>query len=84
MILTIQLNVLHIEVMVMKLVERNEMIIIQSMVMDAIVIEQVLKQAGCEEEDLRQHKIYESIEQQDIIKTVQSILNIVLKDEEME
>ena len=54
------------------------------MEMDAIVIVQVLKLAGCEEEDLRHHKIHESIEQKDTIKTTQPIQNIVWKDEEME
>ena len=60
----------------MRLVQRNEMIIIQSMAMDAIVIAQVLKQAGSEEEDQRHHKIHDTIEQQDIIKITQLIQNI--------
>ena len=47
----------------MRLVQRNEMMETQIMVMDEIVIAQVLKQGGCELEDLRHHKIYEKIEQ---------------------
>ena len=54
------------------------------MVMDAIVIEQVLRLAGCEEEDQRQHKIHDTIEQQDTIKTTHSTLNTVFLDEEMD
>ena len=60
------------------------MIITQSMVMDVIVIEQVLRLTGFEEEDLRHHKIHESIEQQDTIKTTHSTLNIVCLDVEMD
>ena len=63
MIPHIQLNVIHVEVTVMRLVQRNEMMETQIMVMDEIVIAQVLKQGGCELEDLRHHKIYEKIEQ---------------------
>ena len=54
------------------------------MVMDAIVIEQVLRLTGFEEEDLRHHKIHESIEQQDTIKTTHSTLNTVFLDEVMD
>ena len=67
----------------MRLVQRNEMMVTQ-IVVDVIVIEIALKQAGCEEEDLKQHKIHENIEQQDIIKTIHSILNIVCLDVEMD
>ena len=52
--------------------------------MDAIVIVQVLRQVGCEEEDQRHHKIHESIELQDIIKTTHSILSIVFHNEVMD
>ena len=84
MIQTIQLSVLQIEVMDTRLIQRNVMMVTQIVVMDVIVIEKVLKQDGCEEEDLKQHKIHENIEQQDIIKTIHSILNIVCLNVEMD
>ena len=50
------------------------------MEMDAIVIVQVLRLAGYEEEDQRHHKIHDTIEQQDIIKTTHSTQNTVFLD----
>ena len=52
--------------------------------MDAIVIVQVLRLAGYEEEDQRQHKIHDTIEQQDTIKTAQPIQNTVFQNVEMD
>ena len=54
------------------------------MVMDVIVIEQVLRMAGYEEEDQRHHKIHDTIEQQDTIKTMYLTLNIEFQNEEMD
>ena len=54
------------------------------MMTDAIVIEQVLRLDGSEEEDQRHHKIHDTIEQQDIIKTTHSTLNTVCLDVEMD
>ena len=54
------------------------------MVMDVIVIEQVLRLDGSEEEDQRHHKIHDTIEQQDIIKTTHPTLSTVCLDVAMD
>ena len=66
----------------MKVVQRNEMMVIQ-IVVDAIVIEQVLRLTGYEEEDQRHHKIHDTIEHLAIIKTIHPIQNTVCLDVEM-
>ena len=52
----------------------------QLMVMVVIVIEQVLRLAGCEEEDQRHHKIHDTIEHQAIIKIIHPTQNTVCLD----
>ena len=52
--------------------------------MDVIVIEQVQKIVGSEEEGQRHHKMYDAIEQQDTIKTTHSTLSTVCLDVAMD
>ena len=75
MILIIQLNVSHNEVMVMRLVQRNETITTLTVMMGEIVTEHQLRIVGYEVVDLRLQLILEKDETMDIIKTTTQILS---------
>ena len=84
MILIIQLNVSHNEVMVMRLVQRNEMITTLTVMMGEIVTEHQLRIVGYAVVDLRLQLILEKDETMDIIKTTTQILSSEFRYVEMD